>query len=79
VASGVVPHPYTPVSAEALRSQRVALEGKQGTRLWAISAEDGRRLSEHKLDGLPAWDGLIAARGKLYLTMRDGTVTCLAD
>jgi len=77
VAPGGAPHPYTPVAAEALRSQREALEGKQGTLLWAISAEDGRKLSEHKLDGLPAWDGLIAARGRLYLTVQDGTVKCL--
>jgi len=79
VAPGVAPHPYTPVSAEALRSQRAALEGKRGTLLCAVSAEDGSRLSEHELDGLPAWDGLIAARGRLYLTMQDGTVHCLSS
>jgi hypothetical protein len=78
VALGKTPHPYTRAPAESLRSQRQAWEGKKGTLLWAVSADDGRKLSEYKLDGLPAWDGLIAARGRLYLTMRDGTVRCFS-
>lgn len=52
--------------------------GIQGSLLWAISAEDGKKLSEHKLDGLPAWDGLIAARGRLYLTTQDGIIRCFS-
>jgi hypothetical protein len=76
VALGDTPHPYTPVAEQSLRSQREALDGKKGTLLCAFSSTDGKKLSEYKLDGLPAWDGLIAARGRLYLTMRDGTVRC---
>jgi hypothetical protein len=76
VAPGDAPHPYTPASADALRPQRGALDGKKGALLWAVSVADGKRLSERKLDGLPAWDGLIAARGRLYLSTTDGTVTC---
>lgn len=76
VAPGDAPHPYTPAPAEALRSQREALDGKRGALLWAVSAADGRKLSERELDGLPAWDGLIAARGRLYLSTTDGRVTC---
>ncbi len=77
VAPGNAPHPYTPAAAQSLRAQREALQGKQGTLLWAVSADDGKKLSEIKLDGLPAWDGLIAAGGRLYLTMQDGTIRCL--
>ena len=79
VAPGDAPYPYTSASAEALRSQREALEGKKGSLLWAVAADDGKKLSETKLDGLPAWDGLIAARGRLYLTMQDGTVRCFSS
>jgi len=78
VAAGDAPHPYAPVSADALRKQREALKGKKGSLLWAVSGDNGKKLSETKLDGMPAWDGLIAARGRLYLTMQDGTVCCLA-
>jgi hypothetical protein len=78
VAAGDAPHPYTPTAAQSLQSQREALQGKNGTLLCAVSATDGDKLSEHKLDGLPAWDGLIAAQGRLYLTMQDGTVCCFS-
>jgi hypothetical protein len=77
-APGAAPHPYVPASAESLRSQREALQGKQGSLLWAVSADNGKKLSETKLSGLPAWDGLIAARQRLYLTMQDGTVKCFS-
>jgi hypothetical protein len=76
VVQGDTPHPYTPVAEQSLQSQREALDGKQGTLLCAFSSADGEKLSEHRLDGLPAWDGLIAARGRLYVTMQDGTVAC---
>ncbi|NQT36007.1 MAG: PQQ-like beta-propeller repeat protein [Planctomycetes bacterium] len=78
VAPGETPHPYTLASVESLQAQREALAGRKGTLLCAISAEDGMKRSETKLDGLPAWDGLIAARGRLYLTMQDGTVRCFS-
>ena len=78
VAAGGNPYPYTLSAAQSLRAQREALEGKRGTLLSAVSADDGKKLSEHKLDGLPAWDGLIAARGRLYLTMQDGAVRCFS-
>jgi outer membrane protein assembly factor BamB len=78
VASGDAPHPYAPASAQSLRSQREALSGKKGSVLWAVSAGDGRKLSEQKMNGLPAWDGLIAAQGRLYVTMRDGVVRCFS-
>ena len=33
---------------------------------------DGETLAEHKLDALPVFDGLAAARGRLFLTTKDG-------
>ena len=54
-----------------------AYEGKLGGLLWAVSAADGNKLAEHKLDAPPAWDGLAAAGGRLYLSQVDGTVVCL--
>jgi outer membrane protein assembly factor BamB len=77
-ARGDVPHPYTPISAESLRLQHEAMDGTKGSLLWAVSTIDGRKLCEQKLNGLPTWDGLIAARGRLYLTMQDGHVKCFS-
>ena len=51
-------------------------EGRQGGVLRAYSAADGKLLVEQKLEASPVLDGLIAARGKLLMSMTDGTVVC---
>jgi len=73
------PHVYDRAPAESLRAQREALAGDRGALLWAVSAETGEKLSEYKLADLPAWDGLIAANRRLYMTMQDGTVICMME
>jgi len=67
---------HEPAFQESMREQAEALEGKQGAILWAVSAKDGKKLSEMKLDYLPAFDGMIAAGGKLFVTTTDGSVIC---
>lgn len=62
-----------------LAEQNELLKGKDGARLWAISAGNGRKLSELKLDSLPVWDGMIAAGGRLYMATMNGEVTCFAE
>jgi outer membrane protein assembly factor BamB len=64
---------------QKLAEQSAMLQGKDGARLWAVSAEDGKKLTEYKLDSLPVWDGMIASGGKLYLTTMNGDVACLSD
>jgi hypothetical protein len=51
-------------------------EGRLGGVLWAVSAADGSKLAEYKLDVLPAWDGIAAAYGKLFIVNQDGSVEC---
>ena len=55
-----------------------AFEGREGISLQAISTADGTVLATYTLDGLPVFDGLAAARGRLYLTTRDGKVVCFS-
>ncbi|MFQ6035829.1 MAG: hypothetical protein ACE5NM_08290, partial [Sedimentisphaerales bacterium] len=55
-----------------------AFEARKGARLVAISAEDGKKLAEYKLESVPVWDGMAAANGRLYLAMKNGQVLCLA-
>ncbi len=62
-----------------LAEQSELLRGKDGARLWAVSAGNGKRLSEIKLDSLPVWDGMIAANGKLYMATMKGEVACFAE
>jgi hypothetical protein len=61
-----------------LAEQDAVLAGEKGALLCAVSAEDGKKLSEHQLDTLPVFDGLIAAGGRLYLATTDGSVLCFA-
>jgi hypothetical protein len=61
-----------------LAEQDAVLAGEKGALLCAVSAADGKKLSQHQLDSLPVFDGLIAAGGRLYLATTDGSVLCLA-
>ncbi|MBL7154265.1 MAG: PQQ-binding-like beta-propeller repeat protein [Phycisphaerae bacterium] len=54
-----------------------AFEARKGARLVAVSAKDGRQLSQTPLDYPPVFDGMIAAQGRLFASLRDGTVVCL--
>ena len=65
-----------PKVAEELLRQNEALRGEQGGILWVVDAASGKKLAEVKLKSLPAWDGLAAANGRLYLSTVDGKVIC---
>ena len=67
-----------PEVQEKLRAQSAALRGERGALLWAVSARDGRKLAERKLDAVPVFDGMAAANGRLYLATQTGCVVCLA-
>ncbi|MBM4031906.1 MAG: methyltransferase domain-containing protein [Planctomycetes bacterium] len=55
-----------------------AFEGRRGARLVAVSAKDGKKLAEQALDASPVFDGLIAAAGRLFAALEDGSLVCLA-
>jgi hypothetical protein len=55
-----------------------ALEGRKGATLWAVSADDGRKLAECPLPSPPVFDGLAAAQGHLYLSTTNGALVRLA-
>jgi len=70
---GFLPGADDPINRE-LHAQEAAWLGKKGGLLWVVSAEDGRKLAEYKLDSFPVFDGMSAARGALYLSLIDGRV-----
>jgi len=55
-----------------------AMEGRKGAVLWAISGADGKKLAEYKLRAAPVFDGLAAAGGRLYISLRSGRLVCMA-
>ena len=69
--------PYSPEVRVKAAEQVAALKGRKGSLLLAVSAKDGRKLSELKLDSSPVFDGMAAAEGKLFLAMMDGSIRCL--
>ncbi len=56
-----------------------AFEGRRGGRLTALSATDGRLLVEIELEQPPIFDGLIAAGGRLFISLEDGSLACLTQ
>lgn len=47
--------------------------------LWAVSLENGERLAEHKLRGIPVFDGMAAAKGRRFLSLKNGHVACFGE
>jgi len=54
-----------------------APEGRKGGVLWVFSAGDGKKLAEKKFPSAPVFDGMAAAGGRLYISMKNGKVVCL--
>jgi len=67
-----------PEVMQKLVAQEAALEGQRGSLLVAVSAADGQKRAAYRFDSAPVFDGLAAANGRLYLSMLDGQVVCLA-
>lgn len=61
-----------------MQEQVEAMQGRKGGVLWAVSAVDGSKLAAFELPSPPVFDGMIAARGRLYVATMDGAVMCLA-
>jgi outer membrane protein assembly factor BamB len=56
-----------------------ALEGRKGGLLQVFSAKDGSLVNSHSLESPPAFDGMSAAHGRLYLATLDGKVICFSE
>ena len=57
-----------------LAEQSAILKGRDGAVMWAVDAENGKKLAEYKMESMPVFDGMIAARGSIYMTTTDGEV-----
>ena len=55
-----------------------AFEARKGACVTAVSASDGKLLSEIPLDQPPVFDGMIAADSRLFVSCEDGSIVCLA-
>ena len=62
-----------------LDDPHAAYEGRKGGAIWIVSAQDGRKVAEYDLGSPAVWDGMAAAKGRLYVSMMDGSVLCMAS
>jgi len=55
-----------------------AWRGKKGGILYAAAISDGEKTAQIKLPSPPVFDGMAAANERLFLSLQDGSVYCLA-
>jgi hypothetical protein len=53
-------------------------EQRLGGVLWLASAKDGKKIAEYKLDAAPAWDAMAAVDGRLFISLKDGSIRCFS-
>ena len=54
-----------------------AVEGRKGNMLEVYKEEE--KVLSLELDGFPVWDGMAAANGKLFISLMNGDLLCLAE
>ena len=55
-----------------------AFEGRLGGILRRVHKSNGQMIAEHTLSAPPVFHGIAAANGRLFLSLEDGSVVCLA-
>jgi len=61
---------------DAAREQDAAMAGLKGGTMMVVSAENGEKICESRLSSPPAWDGMAAAYGCVFMSTMDGHVLC---
>ncbi|MGB2823393.1 MAG: hypothetical protein WBF17_20590, partial [Phycisphaerae bacterium] len=51
-------------------------KGHKGVYLRIVGAADGKKISQCRLTQMPVFDGLAAGGGRIYLSLKDGSVAC---
>lgn len=59
-----------------LQEQDASLNGQRGAKLWLMNVDTGEQAGSMDLDSPPVWDGMVVARGKLYVATVDGRIKC---
>lgn len=56
-----------------------AFQGQQGAELHLVDAANGKSLAQYELKSPPVFDGMIAARGRIFISFDDGSVISFGD
>jgi hypothetical protein len=69
--------PNDPQVVAKIAEQDAAYQGKHGALLLAVSATKGNRIFQLDLSAPPVWDGMAVADGRLFISRKDGRLSCL--
>ena len=64
---------------EEAQTYVASYEGELGGVMWALSKANGNKLADYRLDASPQWDGMAAANGRLYVSLKNGQLLCLDE
>ena len=53
-----------------------AFQGRHGATLCLVNATDGKSLAQYELESPPVFDGMIAARGQVFISLEDDSLVC---
>jgi hypothetical protein len=56
-----------------------AANGQKGGILVARSSKTGKKLASYTLQAQPVWDGLSAANGRIYISLKNGKLICMGQ
>ncbi|MEE9602815.1 MAG: PQQ-binding-like beta-propeller repeat protein, partial [Thermoguttaceae bacterium] len=56
-----------------------AFGGQRGAALRLVDATNGKSLAQYKLESSPVFDGMIAARGHIFISLDDGSLVCFGE
>ncbi len=68
----------TAIQGDLVRQDN-AFNGKEGGILWSVSLNKAEKQDELKLEGIPVWDGMAVAQGRILVATQDGKVTCFGS
>ena len=68
-----------PAILQELKEQDEALEGRRGAKMWAVNTETGEQSTGLELTSPPVWDGMVVARGSLFVATVDGRLKCFSQ
>ena len=69
--------PNGDASPEDMIKQEAAFNGDSGAKLWVLDCATGQMKDEYEIEAPPVWDGMAAAGGRLFVSLKNGTVVCL--
>ena len=65
-----------PLAFENPKKALEAFEGDLGACIQLVSAKDGAKIDEAKLDAPPVFDGISIADGKIFVSLKNGKIAC---